>query len=177
MEVVEHLESLESLIKEYDERAGCGKSIAAEIRDYAKRKVRETLRRVLIDSDTKPRFYTLTNYMAFSGGLWHLLESYFHACYENIDFPKPARRGPFINIDHIRKAGKLRWLKEPEGGPEDSAFQHPPFKRQDIDLAAANLGYKLANAKDMFPPMSDGSAEILLTETDHPVYQLQWELK
>jgi hypothetical protein len=41
---------------------------------------------------------------------------------------------------------------------------------QDIDLAAANLGFKLANAKDMFPPMSDGAAEMLLTETKRPLY-------
>ena len=57
MKIVEHLEFLESLIKEYEERAGRGKSIAAEIRDFAKRNARETLRRLLIDSETKPRLY------------------------------------------------------------------------------------------------------------------------
>jgi len=105
-----------------------------------------------------------------------VVESYFCACYVNIDFPKPARRGPCIDIDHIRNAGKLRWLEEPEAGLEDTAF-HPPFKRQDTDLAAANLGFKLANAKDKFPPMSDGAAEMLLTETDYPADQFRWELK
>jgi hypothetical protein len=38
MNIVEHMEFLESLIKEYEERAGRGKSIAAEIRDYASNK-------------------------------------------------------------------------------------------------------------------------------------------
>lgn len=131
----------------------------------------------MIDGDSRRRFYSLTNYTALSDSVRHLLESYFCVCYVNIDFPKAARRGPFIDIDHIRKAGKLRWLEVPEGGLEDTAFQHPPFKRQDIDLAAANLGFKLANAKDIFPPMSEGAAEMLLTETEHLVYKFHWELK
>jgi hypothetical protein len=177
MKIVKHLELLESLIKEYEERAGRGKSIAAEIRDYAKDEARETLRRVLIDSETKPRLYGQSNFLILSDLVRQLLESHFCACYVNIDLPKPTRRGPFIDIDHLRRAGELRWFEKPEGGLEDSAFQRPPFKLKDIDLAAANLGFYLANAKDKFPPMSDGAAEMLLTETDQPVYQFHWELK
>ena len=104
-------------------------------------------------------------------------ESYFCACYVNINFSKPARRGPFIDIDHIRKDGKLRWLEESQSGPEDPAFQRQPFKLQDIDLAGANLGFNMAKAKDIFPPLSDGAAEMLLTETEHLVYKFHWELK
>jgi hypothetical protein len=162
MKIIEHLGLLESLITEYEERAGRGKNISAEVRDCVKRQARETLRRVLIDSDTKTRLYAQSNYMALSDRVWHLLESYFYACYANIDFPKPASRGPFIDIDHLRRTGELRWLEEPEGGLEGPAFQHPPFTLQDIELAAANLGFKLAIGKDMFPALSDCVAEMLL---------------
>ena len=116
MEVIELLEPLESLIKEYEERAGRGKRIPAEIREYGKRHARETLRRVLIDSDTAPRLYGQSDCTALSDRVWLLLESYFRVCYEKIDFSKPARRGPFSDIDHIKRVGKLRWLEEPEGG-------------------------------------------------------------
>jgi hypothetical protein len=95
----------------------------------------------------------------------------------SIDFPKPARRGPFIDIDHIRKTGKVRWFEESQGGLEDSAFQRPSSTLHDVYLGAANLGLELANAKELFPPLSDGAAEILLAETDHPIYQFHWELK
>jgi hypothetical protein len=176
MKIIEHLEFLEGLITEYEERAR-GKSIAAKIRAAAKQKARETLRRVLIDSRTKPRLYGQSNCSNLADVVGRVVESYFCACYVNINFPKPTRRGPFIDIDHIRKDGKLRWLEEPQSGPEDPAFQRQPFKLQDIDLAGANLGFNLAKAKDKFPPLSDGAAEMLLTETEHLVYKFHWKLK
>jgi hypothetical protein len=60
---------------------------------------------------------------------------------------------------------------------EERGFQHPPFTLQDIDLAAANLGFKLANAKEEYPPISDGLLEERLTEADLTVYQFQLDLK
>jgi hypothetical protein len=133
MNIVEHMEFLESLIKEYEERAGRGKSIAAEIRDYAKQQAREKLCRVLIDGDSRRRFYSLTNYTALSDSVRHLLESYFCVCYVNIDFPKAARRGPFIDIDHIRKAGKLRWLEVLRADSRTQPFNiHPSNVRISI---------------------------------------------
>lgn len=65
MKIVKHLEPLESIIKEYEERAGRSKSIGTEIRADVKHKTQETLRRVLIDGDSKSRFYGLTNYTTF----------------------------------------------------------------------------------------------------------------
>jgi hypothetical protein len=131
MKIVEHLELLESLITEYEERAGRSKNISAEIRDCAKRQARETLRRVLIDSDTKTRLYAQSNYMALSDRVWHLLESYFYACYANIDFPKPARPRRVIDLDHLRKAREVRWLELPEGLQEEPRFRHQPFTFQE----------------------------------------------
>jgi hypothetical protein len=177
MKIIEHLEFLEGLITEDEKRAGRGKSIAADIRDYAKQKARETLRRCLIDGDSKRHFYSPTNYMALSDKVWHLLECYFRACYEKIDFPKPSRPRRFVELDHLRQAREVRWLEQPESAQEEPLFQHPPFTLRDIDLAAANLGFKLANGKDMFPPLSDSAAEMLLAEADYPVYQFHWELK
>jgi hypothetical protein len=83
----------------------------------------------------------------------------------------------FCEVCDRQRLNRIQPGRQAEGGLEDTAFQHPPFKRQDIDLAAANLGFKLANAKDIFPPMSDGAAEMLLTETEHLVYKFHWELK
>lgn len=177
MKIAQHSEPLEYLIEEYEERAGSGKMISAEIRDYAKRQARETLRRVLIDSDTKTRLYAQSSYMALSDRVWHQLESYFYVCYANIDFPKRARPRRFVDLDHLRQAREVRWLEQPESIQEEPCLQHPPFTLQDIDLAAANLGFKLANAKDECPPISDSVVEMLLAELDLAVYQFKWDLK
>jgi hypothetical protein len=116
--------------------------------------------------------------MALSDRVWHLLESYFCSCYVNIDdFPKPAHPCRFIDLDQLRKASKVRWLEEPESTQEEPGFQRPPFTLQDIELAAANLGFKLANAKDEYRPISDGVLEVYLTASDRVVYQFQWDLK
>jgi hypothetical protein len=176
MKIAQNSEPLEYLVKEYEERAGRGKKISAEVRDYAKRQAQETLRRVLIDSDKKTRLYAQSNYMALSDRVWHLLQSYFYACYANIDFPKPARPHTFIDLDHLIKARKVRWLEQPERIQEEPCFRHPPFTLQDIDLAAANLAFKLANAKDECLPISDGVVEMARAEPDIAVYQFQWDL-
>lgn len=93
-----------------EERAGRSKSIAAEIRAYARQKARETLRRVLIAGDSKHRFYSRTNYTALSDRVWQLLECHFPACYEKIDFPKRARPRRFVDLDHLRQAREIREL-------------------------------------------------------------------
>jgi hypothetical protein len=80
------------------------------IRAYAKQKARETLRRVLIAGDSKHRFYSRTNYTALSDRVWQLLECYFPACYEKIDFPKRARPRRFVDLDHLRQAREIREL-------------------------------------------------------------------
>jgi hypothetical protein len=175
MKIAQHSEPLEYLIEEYEERAESGKMISAEIRDYAKRQARETLRRVLIDSDTKTRLYAQSSYMALSDRVWHQLESYFYVCYANIDFPKPTRPRRCVDLNHLRQAREVRWLDQPQSKQEEPRFQHPPFTLQDIDLAAANLGFKLAIAKGECPPISDGVAEMLLAGPDLAVYQFQWE--
>lgn len=140
-----HSETLGHLINEYEERASRGKMIDTGIRDRAKRQARETLGRILIDSDPEPRWYTQDSCMALSDRVWHLLESYFYACYANIDFPKPASQIPL----HL-------------------------FALQDTDIAAANLGFHLANAKAEREPINAGV--VARAELDITVYQFHWML-
>jgi hypothetical protein len=77
MKSTQNQEPLEYLVNQYEERATDGKEIPAEVREYAKRQARETLRRVLIGSDTTAPLYRQTNCIALSDRVWHLLESYF----------------------------------------------------------------------------------------------------